>query len=304
MRFNKDKVVMYMCIIGLIWMAIVSFFLLDGLRTVNRKMEMNIQSLTHQLSNIEYNIPFLLENTLLESDGNIHLIDFEYLSVNRNQQEVIVDVNVILKESLTDAIYYLKVSEEQPQEGESHVLTYVDDTTYNVTLSVNSKQNNNFTVIEEREDGSKRMMSETAYFLPIYDDLIHGRMEFLEYHYGLNNNELTVGFGLTVRDFQLDDLGLAEVSVQIWHNGVQVAEEVVTDQLSLERSSEIEEYYTGASVSDSYYYEEMADDQDKSDYYYDGHLKIDALRDISLDEVEVIIVAETHDGITEHYTFY
>lgn len=304
MRFNKDKLVMYVCIVGLIWIAIFSFFLLDGLKIANRNMEMNIQSLTHQLSNVEHNIPFLLEDTLMASDSNIHSIDFEYLSVNHDQQEVTTDVHVTLKETPTDATYYLKLLEESSQEGESHALTYVDGTTYKVTLSVNLKQNHHVTVIEERKDGSKRLMSSNEHFLPVRDDLMHSRLEFLEYHFGLDNDDLTVGFSLTVRDFQLDGFGLANVSVQIWHNGIKVAEEVVTDQLSLERLSETEEYYTGASVSDSYYYEEMAEDEEKTEYYFDGRLKIDALQDIRLEDVEVIIVAETHDGMIQKYSFY
>jgi hypothetical protein len=252
---------------------------------------------------MEYNIPETVRRDSEASESKIHAVDIAYLSADVDRQEVSVDVFVTLKETTAGATYTLQLMDKPSEETKRHPLTYVSDTTYKVTLSLKATNNYLFSVTEEHSDGSKRLMSTIDNDLPIRDDLSYGRIGFLHHHIGLNNGELTLGFELDIKDYQLASFGLQSVMLEVWYKGDQVVNQDIKSRLTKEPSSAMEAYYTGASVSEeAYAYEEAIYEEERTQYYYDEALQIDALNEANLDQIEVSVTVKMNDGVSEHYT--
>jgi len=65
----------------------------------------------------------------------------------------------------------------------------------------------------------------------------------------------------------------------------------------------METYYTGASVGEeAYAYEEAIYEKERTRYYYDEALQIDALNEANLDQIEVSVTVKMNDGVSEHFT--
>lgn len=303
MKDKRDKLIVLLFMVGLVVIVIVGFNIINSVRQSYQQLNNEVQLLHQLVRDMEYNIPETVKRDLKAANSEIHAVNVHYLSADVDSREVTVDVFVTLKEMNPDATYTLKLIDTQSQENSPHVLTYVSDTTYKGTLSLPSTNNYLFTVTEELSDGSKRLISTVDNDLPIRDDLSYGRIEFLQHHIGLDDGQLTAGFELDIKDFQLADFGLQSVMLEVWSHEGQVVNQDITEQLTREPSPAMEAYYTGASMSEeAYYYEDLVYVEERTRYYYDEALQIDALNDVNLDQIDVFVTVKMNDGVSEHYT--
>ncbi len=310
MKNNRDKLVVFVLMIGLIMIVIFGFSIINSVRQTHQQLNNEIQFLHQQVSDLEYNIPEAINRNAEEARSHIQNVNVQYLSADDDNQTVTVAVFVTFKEADAEATYTLRLTESASFEGESQALSYVDGTTYKVTLSLPNSNNYHYTVTEAGTDGSKRLMSTTEHPLPIRDDLMDFRVDLMQYQIGLDQGELTAEFELNVKDYQLDDFGLKRVMMEVWSNEGQVVNQDITDQLTREPSLAMEQYYSGASMSDDTYYyddtyyEDSIDDQGLSRYYYDGNMHVAVLEEMNLEEIEVFIHVETNDGVFDTVTLH
>jgi hypothetical protein len=303
MKEKREKLIVLLCMVGLVVIEIFGFNIINSVRHSQEQLNNEIQLLHQRVSDMEYNIPETVRRDSEASESKIHAVDIAYLSADVDRQEVSVDVFVTLKETTAGATYTLQLMDKPSEETKRHSLTYVSDTTYKVTLSLKATNNYLFSVIEEHSDGSKRLMSTVDNDLPIRDDLSYGRIEFLHHHIGLDNGELTLGFELDIKDYQLAGFGLQSVMLEVWYKGEKVVNQDIKSRLTKEPSSAMETYYTGASVGEeAYAYEEAIYEKERTQYYYDEALQIDALNEANLDQIEVSVTVKMNDGVSEYFT--
>lgn len=308
MKNNRDKLIVLLFTVGLVVVMTFGFSIINSVNQTHQQLNNEVQFLRQLVRDMEYNISETINRDLEEANSDIHSVDVQYLSAEPDSQEVTVDVLVTLKETNAEDAYTLKLTGSQSLEGRSYILTYVDGTTYKLTLSLPIMNNYTFNVTEEKADGAKRLMSTVESDLPIRDELSYDRINLMQHHIGLDSGEFMAGFDLNITDYQLDAFGLQHVTIEVWHDGNQVVNQDITDQLTREPSHEMEEYYTGASMSDdAYYYDDVyyddgtVEEQNVSDYFYNGSFRVDGLRDVSLDHIVVHVKVETHDGVIEHF---
>ncbi|SFP25575.1 hypothetical protein SAMN05421839_11142 [Halolactibacillus halophilus] len=245
---------MLLFIVGLVVVMTFGFSIINSVNQTHQQLNNEVQFLHQLVRDMEYNISETINRDLEEAGSDIHSVDVQYLSAEPDSQEVTADIFVTLKETNPDATYALKTIDIQSQEHKHHLLTYVSGTTYKVALSLPVTNNYTFNVTEEKADGAKRLMSTDESDLPIRDELSYDRINLMQHHIGLDSGEFMAGFDLNITDYQLDAFGLQHVTIEVWHDGNQVVNQDITDQLTREPSHEMEEYYTGASMSDDAYY--------------------------------------------------
>ncbi|GEM01457.1 hypothetical protein [Halolactibacillus halophilus] len=254
MKDNREKLIVLLFIVGLVVVMTFGFSIINSVNQTHQQLNNEVQFLHQLVRDMEYNISETINRDLEEAGSDIHSVDVQYLSAEPDSQEVTADIFVTLKETNPDATYALKTIDIQSQEHKHHLLTYVSGTTYKVALSLPVTNNYTFNVTEEKADGAKRLMSTDESDLPIRDELSYDRINLMQHHIGLDSGEFMAGFDLNITDYQLDAFGLQHVTIEVWHDGNQVVNQDITDQLTREPSHEMEEYYTGASMSDDAYY--------------------------------------------------
>ncbi|GEM04257.1 hypothetical protein HMI01_12450 [Halolactibacillus miurensis] len=313
MKDNRDKLIVLLLMVGLVVVMTFGFSIINSVNQTHQQLNNEVQFLHQLVRDMEYNISETINRDLEEVNSDIHSVDVQYLSAELDSQEVTADIFVTLKETNPDATYALKLIDAQSQDNKPHVLTYVSDTTYKVTLSLPVTNNYTFNVTEESTDGSKRLMSTVESDLPIHDELSYNRFDFLQHHIGLDNGKLTAGFELNIKDFQLADFGLQSVTLEVWSHEGQVVNQDITEQLTRELSPAMEEYYTGASMdaegyaydnTASYHYEEPVYEEERTRYYYDASLDVEALKETNLEQIEVFITVKMNDGVFETFTLH
>ncbi|PXW91023.1 hypothetical protein DES38_10657 [Streptohalobacillus salinus] len=316
MKNNQKKLIIYLVSGSLILMIGFGFSLWHNVNQDYQQLQIEVAALQQQIRDLEYQLPAELDKAIAESDSNVSVFDYQYVEMDRATRMVTTNLFITLKEAREDAHYNLVLTDANEQEKSEYGLEHIEGMTYRVSLPLFKNFNYTLTVYEETFDGVQTMMTAGEIELPIHDQLTQDRVYVSQSHSGLEDGEFSAGFLMMVEDFGVANFGVESVSLEVWHEGKQVVEETITNQLEEEYSPELLEAYNMALASgeidsdlslERYIKEEDIDlssyASDESGYYYEDRFHVSELDGVDFADIEVLINVTTKDGEKETHRY-
>lgn len=219
MNENKQKTIIVLLIINAI---LIVYFGVTIKNNSNEKVQMlanQLHNLNNSISNLDSSIPGRIQSVLDEKENLIVTTDYQYVTIDAENNEAVIDVSLKLKSVNANATIYLAYGVRDTGVVQEIALTQKEGLLFGTRIEVDLNKNYQYDVIERVDGGGEALLNTALQNISPYDDFYRNRVFIDGFGSGTSNDEMDLHCSFSVDDFGIDAFSLKSVQLEITYEG-------------------------------------------------------------------------------------
>ena len=250
MRDNKQTIIIVLLIVNLVVSAGFGIYLRNHFQAKNDSLSLQLQSLNNSLAGLSNSISLQIANALAGQDSLVNDVRYRYTSIDTAKKVAVLEFTVELQAVKPNSQVYLAIREVHAAEVQEVLLAREDSLRYRAEVELALAENFEYDIVERVEGGGEALLNSDKGYIDLYTEFYELRVQMHSGGSGRTQEQMDFDIQFSVDDFGLEEFSLAQVQLDLLHNGERLDSVDITERVtSMSVQRELQDQYNIAIAS-------------------------------------------------------